>query len=95
MLLALGVGEVGAVVLVDGEAEAALEGADVVLEEVGVAVEVDGLEGELAEAFAAVGVGGGVGGYAAAAEFGAGAILVVHCVLLYFGGFGTNSHKLC
>lgn len=78
VLLALGVGEVGAVVLVDGQAEAALEGADVVFEEVGVLVEVDCLEGELAEAFAAVGVGGGMRGDTAAAEFGACAVLVVH-----------------
>ena len=35
---ALGVGEVGAIVLVDGEAETAFEGADVVFEEVGVFV---------------------------------------------------------
>ena len=75
MFAALGVREVGAVVLVDGEAEAAFEGAEVVAEDVGVFVEVDGLERELAEAFAAVGVGGGVGGDAAAAEFGAGAVL--------------------
>ena len=46
-----------------------------VAEDVRVFVEVDGLERELAEAFAAVGVGGGVGGDAAAAEFGAGAVL--------------------
>lgn len=57
MLLALRVGEVGAVVLVNRQAETALEGADVVLEEVGVLVEVDGLERELAQAFAAVRVG--------------------------------------
>ena len=78
MLLALGVGEVGAVVLVDGEAEAALEGAQVVLEDVGVLVEVDGLEGQLAEALATVGVGCAVRSDAAAAELGASAVLVVH-----------------
>ena len=38
MLAALGVGEVGTVVLVDGEAEPAFEGADMVFEEVGVFV---------------------------------------------------------
>ena len=38
MLAALSVGEVGAVVLVDGEAETAFEGADMVFEEVGVFV---------------------------------------------------------
>lgn len=35
MLAALGVGEVGAVVLVDGETETAFEGADMILEAVG------------------------------------------------------------
>lgn len=58
VLAALGVGEVGAIVLVDGETQATLEGADVVFEEVGVFVEVDGFEGEFAQALAAVGVGG-------------------------------------
>lgn len=48
MLPALGVREVGPIVLVYGEAEPAFEGADVVLEEVGVFVEVDGLKGEFA-----------------------------------------------
>jgi len=42
---------------VDCEAQAAFEAADVVLEEVRVLVEVDGLEGELAEALSAVSVG--------------------------------------
>lgn len=77
MLAALGVGEVGAIVLVDGEAESAFEGADVILEEVRVFVEVDGFEGELAETFAAVGVGGAGRGDAAAAEFGPGSVLWV------------------
>ncbi|KAL8748354.1 MAG: hypothetical protein Q9184_007364 [Pyrenodesmia sp. 2 TL-2023] len=72
VLAALGVGEVGSIVLVHGEAEAAFEGADVVLEEVGVFVEVDGFEREFAETFAAVGVRGGVGGYSSSAEFAAG-----------------------
>ena len=76
MLAALGVREIGAVVLVDGEAEPAFERAEVVAEDVGVFVEVDGLEREFAEAFAAVGIRGGVGSYAAAAEFGACAVLV-------------------
>jgi len=80
MLAALGVGEVGAVVLVDCQAETALEGADVVLEEVGIFVEVDGFEGEFAQTLAAVGVGGFFGGDTTAAELGSGAILVVHVV---------------
>lgn len=77
MLAALGVGEVGAIILVDGEAEPALEGADMVLEEVRVFVEVDGFEGELAETFAPVGVGGAGRRDPAAAEFGSGPILWV------------------
>ena len=79
MLAALGVGEVGAVILVDCEAETAFEGADMVFEEVGVFVEIDGFEGEFAQSFAAVGVGCGVGGDASTAEFGAGAVLVMGC----------------
>lgn len=38
MFAALSMGEVGAVILVDGEAETAFEGADMVFEEVGVLV---------------------------------------------------------
>lgn len=41
VLFALRVGQVGAVILMDCEAKAALEAADVVFEEVGVFVEVD------------------------------------------------------
>ena len=58
MFASLGVCEVGAIVLVYGETQAAFEGADVVFEEVWVFVQVDGLEGQFAEALAAVGVGG-------------------------------------
>jgi len=54
MLTALGVGEVGAIVLVDGETESTFEGSDVVLEEVGVFVKIDGFEGEFAETFSSV-----------------------------------------
>lgn len=79
MLATLGVGEVGTIVLVDGETESAFEGSDVVFEEVGVFVEVYGFEGEFSQTFASVGVGCARGGDTAAAEFGAGAILVVHC----------------
>jgi hypothetical protein len=60
---------------VDRQAETAFKASDVVLEEVGVFVEVDGLEGELAEALAAVCIGCGLGGDSSAAEFGTGAIL--------------------
>jgi hypothetical protein len=43
--------------LVDRQAEAALEASDMVLEEVRVLVEVNGLERELAQTFSSVGVG--------------------------------------
>lgn len=75
MLPALGVGEVGAVILVHGEAEATLEGTDVVFEEVRIFLEVDGFERELAKSFTAVGVRAGIGGNAAAAEFTARTVL--------------------
>ena len=57
MLAALSVGEVGAVVLMNCEAESAFEAADVIFEEVGVFVQVDGFEGEFSETFATVGIG--------------------------------------
>jgi hypothetical protein len=44
----------------DCEAESTLEAADMVLEEVGVLVEVDGLEREFAQALSSVGVGCGL-----------------------------------
>lgn len=46
-----------------------------VFEEVGVFIEVDSFESELAKAFATVCVRGGLGGYASATEFGACAVL--------------------
>lgn len=79
MLASLGVREIRPVVLVDCQAQSALEAADVVLEEVRVFVQVDCFEGELAESFASVGVCGGLGGDAAAAEFGPCAVLAVRC----------------
>ena len=75
MLATLCVGEIGAIVLMYRQAEPALERADVVLEEVRVFVKVDGFEGEFAETFSAVSVGGGVRCYSSAAELGAGSIL--------------------
>jgi hypothetical protein len=60
---------------VDCQAEAAFEAADVVFEEVGVFVEVDCLQGELAQALAPVGVCCGPVGDAAAAELGACSVL--------------------
>ena len=75
MLAALRVREVRAIVLVHGETETAFEAADMVLEEVRVFVEVDGFEGEFAQAFATVCVGCRVGGDSSAAEFGACSVL--------------------
>lgn len=75
MLATLRVSQVGAIVLVNCQAQAALEAADMIFEEVGVFVEVDGFECEFAEAFATVGVCGRLGGYASAAKFGARSVL--------------------
>jgi hypothetical protein len=86
VLAALRVGEVGAIVLVDCQAETAFEAAEVVFEDVGVFFDVDCFQRELAQSLASVGVGGGFGGDAAAAEFGACAVLGV--VLAWFGYLG-------
>lgn len=75
VLFALGMGQVGAVILVDGETETTLEAADMVLEEVRVLVEIDGLERKLAQPLATVSVGCGVRRNASATEFGACSIL--------------------
>lgn len=75
MLAALRVGEVGAIVLVDCQAQTALEAADVVLKEIGVFFEVDCFQRELAQPLAPVGVGCGFVGDATAAELGACSIL--------------------
>ena len=81
MLAALSMSQVGAVILVDGEAETAFEGADMVFEEVGVFVEVDGFEGEFAESFASVSVCRGMRGDSSTAKFGPGSVLVLRCQL--------------
>ena len=60
MLPALSVREIRTVVLVDGQAEPALEAADVVLEEVGIFVEVDRFERQFAQTFAPVCICGGL-----------------------------------
>jgi hypothetical protein len=58
MLSALGVGEVGTIVLVDGQAESTFEGSDVVLEEVGVFVQVNSFESKFAQTLSSVSIGG-------------------------------------
>lgn len=56
MFAPLRVGKIGAIVLVDCQAETALEAADVVLKEVRVLVEIDRFESELAQALATVSI---------------------------------------
>ena len=77
VLAALRVRQVRAIVLVHRQAQPTLETADVVLEEVGVFVQVDGFQSELAQSFASVCVRGALGGYASASEFGT-------CSVLFF-----------
>jgi len=69
MLTTLRVGEVGAIVLVDCQTEAALEGAYMVLEKVGILIKVDCLESEFPKSFSSVRVGAGVRGNTASSEF--------------------------
>jgi hypothetical protein len=69
MLSALCVCEVGAIVLVHSETETTFEAANMVFEEVGVFIEVDGFESKFAETFAAVGISLGLRGDAASAKF--------------------------
>lgn len=59
----------------DGKAQTAFERANVVLEEVGVLVQVDGLQRKLAQSLTSVCVGTGVRSDAAAAEFRASTVL--------------------
>lgn len=75
MLATLRVGEVGAIVLVDGQTETTLEGSYMILEEVGVLIKVDCLESEFSKSFSAVCVCAGVGGNSSAAEFAPRAVL--------------------
>jgi hypothetical protein len=56
MLPALGMGEIRAIVLVNSETETTFEGSDMVFEEVGIFVEVDGFEGEFSQTLSSIGV---------------------------------------
>ncbi|KAI7498854.1 hypothetical protein KC357_g250 [Hortaea werneckii] len=58
MLATLRVSEIGAIVLVDRQTQTTFEGADVVLEEVGILVKIDCFEGQLPQTLTAVSVGG-------------------------------------
>lgn len=75
MFSALGVSEVGPVILMDGKTETALEASDVVFEEVRILCEVDVFERKLAESFSPVCVCGGMRRDSAAAKFGACSVL--------------------
>jgi hypothetical protein len=77
MLFALGVGEVGAVILVDCKTETALETSDVVLKEVGILVKVNVFQSKLAKTLATVCVGRGAVGDTTATEFGSCSILEI------------------
>lgn len=97
MLSSLCVREVGAIVLMNCETKAAFEGANMVLEEVGVFVEVDGFEGKFAKTFSSVRVGCALRGDTAATKFGPGAVLVVHSEVLRKCGvdrsIGQGKHR--
>ena len=75
MLPSLCMSQIGAIVLVHRQAKAAFEASDVILKEVRILVEVDSLEGELAETFTAVCIGRRSRGDTSATEFGACTIL--------------------
>lgn len=93
VLFALRVGQVGAVILVDCETETALEAADMVLEKVGIFVEVDRLQRELAQALATVGVGCGVRGDASTTKFGACSVLEKVSMVLQMVLMDINSSR--
>lgn len=78
MLFALRVHQVGALVDVQGQAQAALVAAEMVFQEVRVAGEVDGLEGQFAQTLAAVGVALARTQKAAGSSFASFAMLKVH-----------------
>ena len=69
MLSPLRVCEIGAIILVYSEAETAFEGANMIFEEVGVFVEVDGFEREFSQSLSPVCIRAGIGCYAATTEF--------------------------
>jgi len=57
MLSTLRMCKIGAIILVDGQTESTFKRSNVILEEVGVFVEVNGLEGEFAQTLTSVGIG--------------------------------------
>ena len=56
MLATLGMREVGPVILVNCKTETTFEGANVVLEEVGIFVEIDGLKSKFPKSFSAISI---------------------------------------
>jgi hypothetical protein len=76
---------------VDRQAETALEATDVVLKEVRILVEVDGLECELPETLSSVGIGCGLRGDTAAAELGACPVLRMSVAGLEFCDNGEHT----
>lgn len=90
MLLPLGVCQVAPLVVVQGQTQLALVRAQMVLHEVRVLVDVDGLQGQLPEALPAVSVALRGGGHASAPRLAPGAMLEVHGDGL---GRGTSFRK--
>jgi len=78
VLLALRVGQVAALVVVQRQAQFALVGAQVVLHEVRILVQIDCLQGQLTQSLLAVAVRLRPGGHASAAGLAAGAVLEIH-----------------
>lgn len=77
MLSALGMREIGAVILVYGQTQSTLEATEMVFEEVWVLGEVDCFQSEFAQTLATVCVGCGLGCDTTATEFGASTILLL------------------
>lgn len=75
VLTALGMSEIRAIVLMNGQTETALEASNVVLEEVGIFIEIDRLESKLAQTLTTVSVRRGLRCDTTATEFGTCAVL--------------------
>lgn len=76
MLAALGMCQVGAIVLMNCKTETTFECTDVVFEKVWIFVKVDSLESELAQPLTSIGVCGRGGSYTAATELATGSVLL-------------------
>lgn len=69
MFPALCMSEIGAIVLMDCEAETAFEGSDMIFEEIRVLVEIDCFKCELSKTFASIGICGRMRRYTTSTEF--------------------------